>query len=105
MPIYEYECRSCNHEFELLVLKGTVPACPACQGQDLERLLSGFAVSTEEMTRERVQRARRAARRSSNFVDKQVAEAEHLREHVTEHMNEHGHEGPGPLRVKKPAVD
>lgn len=105
MPIYEYECRACQHEFELLVLKDTVPACPACKGQDLERLLSGFAVSTAELSQARVKKARGLARRNPNYIDKQVAEAEHLREHVTEHMNDHGHEGPGPLRVKKPAVD
>lgn len=104
MPIFEYECRTCHHEFELLVLKGTVLACPACQGQDLERLLSGFAVSTAEMTQARVKAARRAARSSTSFRDKSVAEAEHLHEHVSEHMNEHGHEGLKPLRVKpKPA--
>lgn len=102
MPIYEYECRTCHHEFELIVLKDTIVACPACKGQDLERLLSAFAVSSEEMTRDRVKKARKAARNSNTFVDKQVAEAEHLREHVTEHMQEHGHEGPGPLRVKRP---
>jgi putative FmdB family regulatory protein len=101
MPIYEYECRGCHHEFEFLVLKGTVPVCPSCQSQDLERLLSGFAVSTEEMTRARVKAARFRARNSKNFKDQKVAEAEHIHEHVTEHMNEHGHEGPGQFKVKK----
>ncbi len=103
MPIYEYECRACHNEFELIVLKDTVPACPACQGQDLERLLSGFAVSSEDLRAAHVKSARRAARQNRNFVDKQIAEAEHIREHVTEHMNDHGQEGPGPLRVNKPA--
>jgi putative FmdB family regulatory protein len=105
MPIFEYLCRSCHEEFECLVLKDTVPACPACKGQDLEKLLSGFAVNTPEMTQARVKKARRAARHSSNFVDKQVAEAQHLHEHVTEHMNEHGHDGPGVFRPKVPKKD
>ena len=47
MPLYEYRCESCEHEFELLVLKGTVPACPKCQAQTLERLLSVPAVKSE----------------------------------------------------------
>ena len=47
MPLYEYRCESCEHEFELLVLKGTVPACPKCQTQTLERLLSVPAVKSE----------------------------------------------------------
>ena len=47
MPIYEYDCRRCRHRFELLVLAGTVPACPACHGQELERVVSLFAVSSD----------------------------------------------------------
>ncbi len=47
MPIYEYECRQCGEQFELLVLKTTVASCPACQSQELEQLISGFAVSSE----------------------------------------------------------
>ena len=47
MPIYEYTCRGCGHEFEFLVLKGTVPACPACEGRELERVISMFAVSSD----------------------------------------------------------
>jgi|CXWL01.1.fsa_nt_gi putative FmdB family regulatory protein len=105
MPIYEYECRACHQEFELIVLKDTVIACPSCKGQDLERLLSGFSVNTAEMSQARVKAARHAARASTNFKDKSVAEAEHLREHVTEHMNEHGAEGPGPLRARRQAKE
>jgi putative FmdB family regulatory protein len=59
MPIYDYHCRRCGQEFETLVLKGSVAACPSCQSVDLEQLLSGFAVSTEAMTRARVKAARR----------------------------------------------
>jgi putative FmdB family regulatory protein len=81
MPIYEYECRGCGHQFELLVLKGTVAACPACQSQDLEQLLSGFAVSSEAITRSNVQAARRKYATSSNYKDQKVAEAEEIREH------------------------
>jgi putative FmdB family regulatory protein len=101
MPIYEYECLRCHKEFELLVVKDTVIACPACKATELERLLSAFAVNSPEMSQARVKKARKAARNSRNFKDKQVAEAEHLHEHVTEHMNDHGHDGPGPFRVKK----
>jgi putative FmdB family regulatory protein len=41
VPIYEYACQSCSHRFEVLV-RGTSasPACPACKGTDLERLVS-----------------------------------------------------------------
>ncbi len=96
MPIFEYECRACHQEFELLVLKDTVVACPSCQGKDLEKLLSGFAVNTAEMSQARVKAARNAARNSSNFKDKSVAEAED----VIEHLAERGHEMP-PLRPKR----
>jgi putative FmdB family regulatory protein len=88
VPIFEYQCRKCGNEFELLVLKDTVIACPSCQGQDLERLLSGFAVNSEELSRARVQKARKANAQSSNYKDKQIAEAEHIREHINEHNDE-----------------
>ena len=69
MPIYEYNCRACAHQFEALVLKGTVPACPQCKGDDLERLLS-LPVVRSESTRQQVRRettqrdARQAAERT-----------------------------------------
>ena len=81
MPIYEYECRRCGHEFELLVLAATVTECPSCQSRELERLLSGFAVSSETTRQSNLRAARRMHAASSNYRDQKVAEAEEIREH------------------------
>lgn len=44
MPIYEYHCQACEHDFELLVRSSTVPACPECGATDrLERVVSRIA--------------------------------------------------------------
>ncbi|MBM3998150.1 MAG: zinc ribbon domain-containing protein [Planctomycetes bacterium] len=40
MPIYEYLCRRCRDEFELLVRGSERPACPRCGGGELDKLLS-----------------------------------------------------------------
>ena len=44
MPLFEYQCRSCDHRFELLVREQTVLACPECHGTALDKQLSVFAV-------------------------------------------------------------
>ena len=43
MPIYEYACRECGHEFETLVRSDTVPECPRCHATALDKRLSVFA--------------------------------------------------------------
>lgn len=43
MPLYEYACKACAHEFETLVTGGQTPECPACHATTLERKLSAFA--------------------------------------------------------------
>ena len=40
MPIYEYVCKGCNHQFETLVRGKTKPLCPECDSADLEKLFS-----------------------------------------------------------------
>ena len=64
----------------MLVLKGMVAECPACQGQDLEQLISGFAVSSESIRQSNLQAARRRYAASSDVKDKKVAEIEEIRE-------------------------
>ena len=44
MPILEYVCQQCERQFEAIVLGAQQPACPSCQGTQLERRLSVFAV-------------------------------------------------------------
>ena len=47
MPIFEYVCKECGHQFEALVMssRGSQrPECPSCKGSRLEQLLSTFAV-------------------------------------------------------------
>lgn len=44
MPLYDYKCQYCGHEFELLVMGGEQPACPVCARVELEKLMSGFSV-------------------------------------------------------------
>jgi putative FmdB family regulatory protein len=81
MPIYEYKCRRCSSEFELLVLRTTVAACPQCESQDLEQVLSGFAVSSDGIRQANAKAARRAAVKSKNYVEQKVAEAEYIKKH------------------------
>jgi putative FmdB family regulatory protein len=81
VPIYEYRCRHCSEEFELLVLKSTVAACPTCESNDLEQLLSGFAVSSDGIRRANVKAARRATLASNNYKDEKIAQAEYVKNH------------------------
>lgn len=44
MPIYEYQCESCQTQFELLVRNSEQrPECPDCGSGKVERLFSTFA--------------------------------------------------------------
>jgi putative FmdB family regulatory protein len=45
MPIFEYICKDCQHEFETLVFGHDKAKCPKCQSQKLSPQLSVFAVS------------------------------------------------------------
>lgn len=40
MPLYEYLCRDCDHEVEILVRGEERPECPGCGGGKLTKLLS-----------------------------------------------------------------
>ena len=47
MPIFEYVCQECQHEFEALVFGRDKAKCPKCQSQKLSPQLSVFAVSAK----------------------------------------------------------
>jgi putative FmdB family regulatory protein len=43
MPLFEYACKECDKEFELLVRGSETPECPSCHSTELQRRLSVFA--------------------------------------------------------------
>jgi putative FmdB family regulatory protein len=45
MPIFEYICQECQHEFEALVFGRDKATCPKCQSKKLSPQLSVFAMS------------------------------------------------------------
>lgn len=40
MPIYEYSCDTCHHEFEELVFGDETPPCPKCGSPQTHKLIS-----------------------------------------------------------------
>lgn len=54
MPLYEFSCRNCGHEFVELVRSPSSDfkvTCPACSGTELQRKISSFAFRASEATR------------------------------------------------------
>lgn len=47
MPIFEYICKECHHQFEALVFGKDKAECPKCHTKKLEPKLSVFAVSAK----------------------------------------------------------
>jgi putative FmdB family regulatory protein len=45
MPIYEYACKECRHEFEALVYGSQKAECPKCASKKLVPKFSVFAVA------------------------------------------------------------
>ena len=86
MPLYDFKCRSCRHEFEALVrpVDTDAPACPSCHGRDLEKLLSTFAVSSAEKTHAAVAKKRKkdaSVARRDNVAKDIEAERHRLEDH------------------------
>lgn len=47
MPIFEYVCKECEHEFEALVFGSDKAECPKCHSKKLAPQLSVFAVAAK----------------------------------------------------------
>ena len=66
-------------------MTGDVATCPSCHGQDLERLLSSFAVNSEERSQATLQARAEAAHAAAIAVrEKARHEQKEIREHVRE---------------------
>jgi putative FmdB family regulatory protein len=83
MPLYEYTCLKCKHEFETLVRTGDTPSCPECGSTELEKLLSDVAVSSENIRERNLGEARKRAKVVSR--DKAIAQFEYEEKHRHHH--------------------
>ena len=83
MPIYDYKCRQCQHEFEKLVRHNETPACPACQALELERVVSAPGISTQKSRNY----THGIARKAANSIKKEQdhAQREYERNYIKDH--------------------
>jgi putative FmdB family regulatory protein len=44
MPIYEYICKSCEEDFEVLVFGNKKVVCPKCNSEKIIKKISSFAI-------------------------------------------------------------
>ena len=73
MPLYDYKCTACGHQFEALVRGGAAPTCASCGGAALERLLSLPAVKSESTKAKSLRAAkRRDAAQGTERVQEQL---------------------------------
>jgi putative FmdB family regulatory protein len=72
MPIYDFHCRRCDRTFELLVSIATVPACPECGSESMEKLPSLTAPHAK--TAGLIARARAQAAREGHFSNYAASE-------------------------------
>lgn len=79
MPIYEYRCEACGHEFEALVRSSDTPVCEKCASPKLARLLSLPAIKSETTS----ELAMRAARKrdKAQGQERVAAQREYERNH------------------------
>ena len=83
MPLYDFTCKSCGQQFEALVRTGSTPSCPTCRSEDLERVLSGFAVSSENTRALNLKAGRKHL--AKDRKDKAMAQWEYEKHHRKEH--------------------
>ena len=83
MPIYQYECKKCSHQFEKLVRLNETPDCPACHSSDLQKQFTAAAISTQKSRSSSFNKARAVAKEVKK--EKDHAQAEYERNYIKEH--------------------
>jgi putative FmdB family regulatory protein len=85
MPIFEYECKKCNHTFEFLLLPShpTEPECPSCHSRKLEKVISIFGLSTPSTRKANAKKS--IAAQKAGHKDQAIEEHREYHKHHDEH--------------------
>jgi putative FmdB family regulatory protein len=75
MPLYSFHCPECDKDVELLVGFSDKPACPACGGKKMERLVSRVAAPGK--SGDFIKSARKQAAREGHFSNYSKSERKH----------------------------
>ncbi|MAM69601.1 MAG: hypothetical protein CMP91_00465 [Gammaproteobacteria bacterium] len=82
MPIYEYKCLDCGHQFEKIVRLNEKPDCESCNSSNLEKLFTPAGIRTTKSTRRSETQERMS--RSRLRKDMAVAEGEFIKKELSE---------------------
>ncbi len=69
MPIFDFVCADCQHQFEALVRGNVAPVCPQCASVSLEKQVSLPSLKTESTRGLSMQAAKR--RDTAQGVDRE----------------------------------
>lgn len=86
MPIYEYKCRSCGHQFEKIVKISESPDCESCNSADLEKIFNAPGIRTAKSQRR--SGANERLDKSKVHKDLKVAESDFLKKELS---HDHSH--------------
>jgi putative FmdB family regulatory protein len=81
VPLYDFICQQCGLRFEALIRRHIDdPFCPGCQGRDLTKLISMFAVDSSDMRVRALKSGREHA--SKDQREKARADREYMEKHL-----------------------
>lgn len=82
MPIFDYSCKDCGHQFELWIRKeDQATACPECESEEVEKLFSPPQVhgDTSHGKAMRAAQKRDAAQAKDRYYERKRYEDSHDR--------------------------
>jgi len=49
MPIFEFVCNDCQHNYETIAKRDEIPSCPSCKSENIEKKISICAFASHNI--------------------------------------------------------